>query len=121
MRDAYHEELDSLSYKLVEMTRLVRSAMARATTALLDADLRLAEEVISADDQINKITHENAMRHYQFDPYAVRPREHCTVGALRAEATDVDTVTHVGRAPDATDVEYFNRLRTPPSKAAAQR
>jgi phosphate transport system protein len=55
MRDAYHEELDGLSDKLVEMTRLVRSAMARACTALLDADLRLAEEVISSDEQVNKI------------------------------------------------------------------
>jgi phosphate transport system protein len=55
MRDAYHEELDALTDQLVEMTRLVRSAMARAVTALLDADLRLAEEVISADEQINKI------------------------------------------------------------------
>lgn len=55
MRDAYHEELDGLSDKLVEMTRLVRSAMARAATALLDADLRLAEEVITADEYINKI------------------------------------------------------------------
>lgn len=55
MRDAYHEELDGLSYKLVEMTRLVRSAMSRATTALLDADARLAEEVISGDKAINKI------------------------------------------------------------------
>jgi phosphate transport system protein len=55
MRDAYHEELDGLSDKLVEMTRLVRSAMARASTALLDADLRLAEEVISADEHVNKI------------------------------------------------------------------
>ena len=55
MRDAYHEELDGLSDKLVEMTRLVRSAMARAATALLDADLRLAEEVITADEHINKI------------------------------------------------------------------
>jgi phosphate transport system protein len=55
MRDAYHEELDALSDKLVEMTRLVRSAMARACTALLDADLRLAEEVISSDEQVNKI------------------------------------------------------------------
>jgi phosphate transport system protein len=55
MRDAYHEELDGLSDRLVEMTRLVRSAMARASTALLDADLRLAEEVISADEQVNKL------------------------------------------------------------------
>jgi phosphate transport system protein len=55
MRDAYHEELDGLSDKLVEMTRLVRSAMARSSTALLDADLRLAEEVISADEHVNKL------------------------------------------------------------------
>ena len=31
------------------------------------------------------------MRHFQYDPYSTRPREKCTVGALRAEATDVDT------------------------------
>ena len=59
MRDAYHEELDGLSDKLVEMTRLVRSAMARASTALLDADLRLAEEVISADEHVNKLETEH--------------------------------------------------------------
>ncbi|WP_119727013.1 phosphate signaling complex protein PhoU [Thermomonospora amylolytica] len=55
MRDIYHEELDGISDKLVEMTRLVRSAMTRAVNALLDADLRLAEEVIGGDDRINKI------------------------------------------------------------------
>src|SRR5690606_14320780 len=55
LRDAYHEELDSLADRLVEMTRLVRSAMARAVTALLDADLRLSEEVISGDEHVNKI------------------------------------------------------------------
>ena len=36
------------------------------------------------------MTHLNAMRHFRFDPFAVRPREECTVGALRAKATDVD-------------------------------
>lgn len=55
MRDSYHEELDGISDKLVEMTRLVRSAMSRAVHALLDADLRLAEEVISDDERINKL------------------------------------------------------------------
>jgi phosphate transport system protein len=53
MRDAYHEELDGLNDKLVEMTRLVRSAISRATTALLDSDLVLAESVISRDDEVN--------------------------------------------------------------------
>jgi predicted TIM-barrel fold metal-dependent hydrolase len=38
------------------------------------------------DDEINKITHGNAMRVFRFDPFANRPREKATVGALRAEA-----------------------------------
>jgi hypothetical protein len=42
------------------------------------------------DEEIDKITHRNAMRNFSFDPFAHRPRERCTVGALRAEATDVD-------------------------------
>jgi predicted TIM-barrel fold metal-dependent hydrolase len=42
------------------------------------------------DDEIDKITHLNAMKIYQFDPFSVRPREQCTVGALKAEGADVD-------------------------------
>jgi predicted TIM-barrel fold metal-dependent hydrolase len=42
------------------------------------------------DDEIAKITHLNAMRAFKFDPFSIRPKEKCTVGALRAEATDVD-------------------------------
>ncbi|EUA30408.1 amidohydrolase family protein [Mycobacterium xenopi 4042] len=43
------------------------------------------------DDEINKITHENAMRWYSFDPFAHISREQATVGALRkaAEGHDV--------------------------------
>ena len=40
------------------------------------------------DDEVAKITYENAMRIYQFDPFAHRPKEQCTVGALRAEVDD---------------------------------
>ncbi len=47
MRTTFHEELDSISDQLVEMTRIAGSAIARATTALLDADLHLAEDVIT--------------------------------------------------------------------------
>jgi len=38
------------------------------------------------DGEINKITYENAVRVFRFDPFAHRPKEKCTVGALRAEA-----------------------------------
>lgn len=58
MRDAYHDELDALSDRLVEMTRLVRSAVSRASTALLDADLELAESVIKADKAIDTVRDE---------------------------------------------------------------
>ena len=46
------------------------------------------------DDDIDKMTYINAMRDFHFDPFAHRPKEQCTVGALRAEATDVDTSVH---------------------------
>jgi hypothetical protein len=42
------------------------------------------------DDEINKMTHENAMRLFSYDPFAHLPKDQCTVGALRALATDVD-------------------------------
>jgi hypothetical protein len=50
------------------------------------------------------------MRHYQFDPFAIRPPERCTAGALRAEAPDVDPVTRVGRPADDRDLETWQRL-----------
>ncbi|KAA0232878.1 MAG: hypothetical protein JJLCMIEE_03497 [Acidimicrobiales bacterium] len=42
-------------------------------------------------DEAAKITHLNVMKHYRYDPFQQRPKERCTVGALRAEAADVDT------------------------------
>ena len=42
------------------------------------------------DDEINKITYENACRWYQFDPFAIRSKERSTVAALRAEAAGHD-------------------------------
>jgi predicted TIM-barrel fold metal-dependent hydrolase len=62
------------------------------------------------DEQVAKITHLNAMRLFQFDPFATRPKERCTAAALRAESPDVDTVTHVGRAADERDLEFWNRI-----------
>jgi hypothetical protein len=44
-----------------------------------------------SDAEIDKVTWQNACRWYNFDPFQHRRREECTVGALRAQATDVDT------------------------------
>jgi phosphate transport system protein len=54
MRQQFQQDLHSISDQLVEMTRLASSAMVRATTALLDADVHLAESVIESDKAIDE-------------------------------------------------------------------
>src|ERR1700737_4356208 len=52
VREAFHEELHGLTTSLSEMCELAGRAMERATGALLQADLVLAEQVITELDQI---------------------------------------------------------------------
>ena len=58
MRDAFHEDLDSINQTLVNMSTLVSGAMTNATKALLQPNLELAEHVIAEDDRIDAIQHE---------------------------------------------------------------
>jgi len=61
-----------------------------------DSTWPVAPEVIGAyldgvpADEAAKITHANALRIFSFDPFAHVPRAQATVGALRAQAADVD-------------------------------
>ena len=55
-------------------------------------------------DEVDRITHLNALRHFRLDAFAHRARERCTVAALRAEATDVDlSLRSSGGKPPADD------------------
>jgi uncharacterized protein with FMN-binding domain len=48
------------------------------------------------------------MRVFQFDPFAHRPKEQCTVAALRAQSPDVDVVTRSPRKKASnTDITSF--------------
>jgi predicted TIM-barrel fold metal-dependent hydrolase len=58
------------------------------------------------DDHIRKMTHENAMRWYSFDPFAHVPKEEATVGALRAKAA----------GHDVSIMSRSTRVRTPDEK-----
>ena len=58
MRDQFQEELEGVTTTLVQMAGLVKIAMENATTALLTADLTLAEKVIADDLIIDEIQHE---------------------------------------------------------------
>jgi predicted TIM-barrel fold metal-dependent hydrolase len=65
----------------------------------------LMDELVDAgvaDAVIHQITWENGCRFYRFNPFTHTPREQATVGALRAQATDVDTST-------TTKAEYRER------------
>ncbi len=43
-----------------------------------------------SDEEIDKITHLNAMVHFSYDPFSHRARADCTVGALRRQAAGHD-------------------------------
>jgi len=58
MRDMFHTDLELIDDRLVEMTGLVGAAMVSATQALLTSDLQVAESVIAADNQIDRIQRE---------------------------------------------------------------
>ncbi|MGW4474917.1 phosphate signaling complex protein PhoU [Nonomuraea sp. NPDC004354] len=111
MRDAYHEDLDSLTDKLVEMTRLVRSAISRATTALLDADLPLAESVISQDEEIDRI-----FADVEESIYDLMARQQPVAVDLRMIITALRMGTDLERMGDlAEHVAKVARLRHPES------
>ena len=58
------------------------------------------------DDEIAKMTHENAMRWYSFDPFTHVPKAEATVGALRRRAA----------GHDVSIMSRSTRVRTPDEK-----
>ncbi|NLX00092.1 MAG: phosphate signaling complex protein PhoU [Actinomycetales bacterium] len=116
MRDAFHEDLDRISDQLVEMTRLASSAMSRATTALLDADITLAESVIENDKQID------ALRE-QLDMLAIDllARQQPVATDLRIIVTAMRMSADIERMGDlARHVAKVARLRFPHSAVPAE-
>ena len=58
IRSVFQDELDGVSQSLVDLTGMVSESITKATTAILTNDLKLAEEVIATDDQIDTFQHE---------------------------------------------------------------
>ncbi|CAA9323547.1 MAG: Phosphate transport system regulatory protein PhoU [uncultured Frankineae bacterium] len=111
MRDTYHDELDAISAALVDMANLVGSAMSRATTALLDADLQLAEQVIGADEAVDARYRETEAR--AFDLLA---RQQPVASDLRILVTSLRMVADLERMGDnAVHVAKITRRRYPSS------
>jgi phosphate transport system protein len=111
MRDAYHEDLESISADLVEMAHLVGSAMSRATTALLDADLQIAETVIAADDAVDRL-----YRDLEAKAFELLVRQQPVATDLRQVVTSLRMVADLERMGDlALHVAKVARRRYPSS------
>ena len=111
MRDAYHDELDRISDSLVEMANMAGSAMSKATTALLDADLTMAEMVITADEAIDELY--RATEERAFDLLA---RQQPVASDLRMLVTSLRMVADLERMGDmALHVAKIARRRYPSS------
>lgn len=58
MREAFHDDLAAINTSLVDMAEFVKGSMERATTALLTADLSMAEKVIEDDNRVDAMQHD---------------------------------------------------------------
>ena len=89
MGDIYSDYYTSVNNDLVQMTRLVGSAISQATRSLLDADLRVAEAVIDGDVEVDLLT--GAVEERCFDLLAIQQPVgidlRVVIGALRIAAS----------------------------------
>jgi len=116
VRDAYHDQLDELTTSLVRLTGLVAGALGRATQALVDADLDLAQQVISQDAAVDAMYAD--IEQQAFDLLA---RQQPVAGDLRAIVTSLRIVADLERAGDyATHVAEVARRRHPSAALPAQ-
>ena len=109
MRDSYHEALDAVVNDLVEMTGLVQVALREATSALLDADLAKAEDVISADSRIDSLHDDLETR-----CFSLLARQAPVAGELRTVVAAMRMVADLARMGDlSAHIAKIARLRYP--------
>lgn len=115
MRDAYHEDLDALTTTLVDMAQLVGGAVSRATQAVLDADLSLAEAVIDGDDAIDAAYNDIEKRAYD-----LLARQQPVAADLRLIVASLRMMVDLERAGDyARHIAELARRRYPASAIPA--
>jgi phosphate transport system protein len=109
MRDSYHEELDDIRTSLVEMANTVGSAMSTATTALLDADVTLADLVIAGDEQIDATRESIDQR-----CFTLMARQQPVATDLRSIVTAIRIASDLERMGDlAEHIAKIARMRFP--------
>jgi phosphate transport system protein len=109
MRDAFHDDLDSIGQTLIDMGQRVGRSMELATTALLTADLQLAEQVISDDDYIDTMQHELDAK-----TLSLLARQQPVAGDLRTLVTSLRMSADIERMGDmGHHIAKIARMRYP--------
>jgi phosphate transport system protein len=107
VREQYREELADINSSLVDMADSVGSAMSKATTALLDSDVALADLVIAGDEHVDAVRESIELRCFTL------------LARQQPVATDLRTITAAMRI--VSDLERMGDLAVHVAKLARMR
>jgi phosphate transport system protein len=109
MRTAYHDQLDNIVDDLVRLTGMVQDATSQATTALLNADAGIAEQVLAGDHAIDALRNDIESRAFE-----LLALQQPVAGDLRMLIAAVRMVADLERMGDlAVHVAKVAQLRVP--------
>ena len=109
MRRIYRSDLEGVVNELVVMSDSIQIAVRDATRALLQADLQLAERVISGDTRIDAMHDQLELR-----AFTILARQAPVAGELRTLVAVIQLVEALARMGDlAAPVDNIARLRYP--------
>jgi phosphate transport system protein len=109
MREVFHDQLESIFDDLAAICSQVEGAVSRATEALLKGDTELAEQVISADVEIDR-----ARERVEDKAFSLLSLQAPVAGDLRVVVAALRMVTELERMGDlSVHVAKIARLRVP--------
>jgi len=109
MREAFHDQLDSVFIDLAGVCRMVETAVGDATTALLQGDAEVAERVISGDAAIDA-----AREKIEDTCFSLLSLQQPVAGDLRVVVSALRMVSELERMGDlSVHVAKIARLRVP--------
>jgi phosphate transport system protein len=109
MREAFHEQLDSIFSDLADMCSEVETAVRQATLALLNGDAEVAEQVIAADDKID-----DTRERVEDSAFSLLSLQQPVAGDLRVVVSALRMVSELERMGDlSVHVAKIARLRVP--------
>lgn len=109
IRSVFQEELDGVSQSLVDLSNMVSDSIHKATQALIEADLKVAEDVISNDEKIDLYQHDLDTRIID-----IIARQQPVASDLRALVTALRMSADLERMGDLSHhVAKVTRLRHP--------